>query len=114
MLKKYLYHGSFALLGVSLLLGMAILQAEGLKNSNNGADIAEDESNTAAPIDTAPSAGPATTNAPEEVQVAELPAPAPVSRVLPETMTAPVARIVQAPVKSAPDVIKEIPLDNVQ
>lgn len=86
MWKKLLYHGSFATLGVSLLLGMAVLQANGRKVTdamtasadNPAADAsATDDSSAQAlsPTDQAPAvdAQPASA-APVEAQVASVPA----------------------------------------
>ena len=118
MLKKYLYHGSFAALGISLLLGMAILQANGLKTSNGFTDSSDDQADATPATDTSSPATTATPAPSDEVQVAELPAaiPAPeqASSVIPEKIIPPVIKTVPAPVAVVPEGVKDIPLNNIQ
>ena len=122
MLKKLLYHGSFAVLGISLLVGMAILQANGLKTANALPDSADEQVDAAPPTDNPVAGASATANPSNEVQLSELPAtppaPAVAASVVPQKVLAhpPVqaAVIARTSAKKAPEVVKDVPLDNIQ
>jgi hypothetical protein len=123
MFKKFIYHGSFAVLGVSLLLGMAILQANGLKTSENLSGNSDDQVEAPPSTDNGPSDVAAEPKPADEIQVAELPAAAPTPIITPAVTPIkveapkPVTSVKAAaptPVKAPVEVVKDIPLDNVQ